>query len=410
MKKSEVDKSSETAKKIVNNLPYFICIIGILVIIIRAFVGNGSNLDDDILVKTGTVELTHISEGIVIKDESVIVRDTSKTYISTTSAGKRVASNAIIATYKTEEYENYMKKLEEMDNEILQLMQDLPMVYSSETQSLAQDVNSIVKEAYGSTSHLDMQLSLNSCNDILSKKAEIIANSSETGTVIKELIKERNKYVEAAKASNDNILSTKSGIVSYQTDNLENVLTFQDVDEYSFNDLKDKLKDLKNTGNIKVVNNYQAYICVQVPIQYEKYIKTNKTYNLRILEVGDYKYRAQVKAIKKDETNGTIDVMFDISSGIENLINIRDCQVEITWWTNSGLYVPVECLYKYDDQEIYYVTILKLGKQSNIPVIIKNENGKYALIENYKTEDLEKLGITRDHIVQLYDRLITRDK
>ena len=406
MEKNKQELSSEKNRKILSKLPYLVCLVGVVLIIIRAFIGTNKEQTLDSLVKIGNIECTHSTEAIIVKDETVLVRDTSKKYISTISSGEKVANNAIIATYKNQEYEYYLQELERMDNEILELMKNLPMVYSSETKSLINDINKLVKAKYGTTSYLDMQLNLNFCNELLTKKADIIANSSQNGSLIKELIEQRNEYVETSKAANDNIIATRSGIVSYETDNLENVLTFEDAENYNFSYLKSKLDEIKHMGNIKIVNNYEAYIFAQVSLEYEKYLTQNKTYNLKILEAGENVYKACLLKYEKDETTGKIDIIFSINSGIENLINVRDCQIEITLWSNSGMYVPATALYQYDGKDVYYVQIVKYGKVIQIPIVVKNNNGVYAAIENYDVGKLEQLGLTRDYKLQVYDRLV----
>lgn len=405
MNKENFSFDTEKVKLWINKLPYIICIIGILTIIIRAFISS-KPLEEAYLVRSGEIENTYITDGIIIKDESIIVRDTSKNYISVINTGERVSNNAIIATYKTEEYESYLEKLEQMDNEILQLMQDLPKVYSSETQNLVNDVNNVVNNAFGSTSYLDMQISLNTSNSILAKKADIIADSTETGNVIKELINNRNKYIQDSKNNTENIVSTKSGIVSYQTDNLENLLDFNNINDFSFDYLKEKLSNIKNTGNIKIVNNYEAYICVQLPIQFQDYITQNKIYKLKIIETDEYVYSATIEKINKNPEEESIDVFFIIKAGIENLINLRECQVEIIWWSDRGMYVPSTALIKDENSNVDYVQILKYGKTEKVPIIVDNNNGTYATVRNYEWEQLEQLGINREYKLQIYDRLI----
>ena len=101
-----------------------------------------------------------------------------------------------------------------------------------------------------------------------------------------------------------------------------------------------------------------------------------------------------------------MDITFNINSGIERLINVRDCQIEITWWSNSGMYVPASALYKYDGKDVYYVQIVKYGKVIQIPIVVKNNNGVYATIENYEAGDVEQLGLTREYKLQVYDILV----
>ena len=405
MNKENFSFDTEKVKLWINKLPYIICIIGILTIIIRAFISSKPS-EEAYLVRSGEIENTYITDGIIIKDESIIVRDTSKNYISVINTGERVSNNAIIATYKTEEYESYLEKLEQMDNEILQLMQDLPKVYSSETQNLVNDVNNVVNNAFGSTSYLDMQISLNTSNSILAKKADIIADSTETGSVIKELIDNRNQYIQDSKNNTENIVSTKSGIVSYQTDNLENLFDVNSIKDFTFDSLKEKLSNIKNTGNIKIVNNYEAYICVQLPIQFEDYINQNKTYKLKIIETDEYIYSATIERVNKNPEEEIIDIFFIINSGIENLINLRECQVEIIWWSDRGMYVPSIALIKDENLDIDYVQILKYAKIEKVPIIVDNNNGTYAAVRNYEWEQLEQLGINREYKLQIYDRLI----
>ena len=83
--------------------------------------------------------------------------------------------------------------------------------------------------------------------EITSKKAKIIGSSSQSGTYIKELTKQKETYENQLTAGSEYITAPEAGVVSYRVDGLESVLTSSDFSNLT----EEKLENLGlKTGKI----------------------------------------------------------------------------------------------------------------------------------------------------------------
>lgn len=383
-----------------------ICIIAVIILLVFSISENTKQY----LVQTGILEYTEITTGYIVKDEKTITKDQSKVLVPVIAEGARISKGNIIATYKGNEYKNYEETLNEMDREILERMQDLPTVYSSEVDAIEDAIYTLVKECMGETSYNKMQEYKQKINTNINKRANIIGELSPDGAEIKKLIKERNEYEAEAKESNDNILAPMPGIVSYTIDGLEEKLSCNNVGNLDYTTIKRLVNEERKTDNtkIKIVNNYEAYIIMKASLDNAQYIAEGYDYRLRLIEQDNYEFLASLEKVKQVEDG--IEVYFKVTNGIENIVNLRETEIEIVWDYSKGLIVPAKALNPYDNIESYYITAIKSAEYKNIPVIVKIENENYVVVGNYTDEELDELGIDCEYELKLYDRIIVESK
>lgn len=364
--------------------------------------------NETILLENGIIEKTTIATSYVIKEEAIVEKNVNKVLVPVIAEGSKTKKDGIIAIYKGEEYINYETTLAKLDGEILELMKDLPVVYSSEVEAIDSTIYEIVKDSINETSYAKMQEYKQRINTQINKRAGIIGELSPAGAEIKKLIAERNKYEEQAKKSNDNLLAPASGLVSYKTDGLEDKLLVSKIDKLNYSDVSGMVETNNTVDNtkIKIVNNYEAYIVTKVPLVDKEYIKINTNYTLRLLESNNYEIKG--KLVKTEEVDDGIELCFKITNGIEHLIDLREIEVEIIWWQSSGLVINNEALVKYDNKEAYYIHAVKYSEIVSIPVNIKKQNDKYSVIENYDYEKLTNLGLETKYKIKLHDRVIIK--
>lgn len=402
MKKISVENSTSKYYIVIGS----ICILAAVILLIFTIRDNTKQY----LVESGILEHTEIATGYIIKDEQTIGKDQTKVLVPIVSEGARISKNDIIATYKGEEYKNYEETLIKMDTEILERMQDLPATYSSEVDAIEKTIYSLVKQSIGVTSYNKMQEYKQKVNTYINKRANIIGELSPDGAEIKKLIKERNEYEANAKRSNDNILAPMPGIVSYAVDGLENVLSYDKVQDLDYSTIKNATLEGLQSDNtkIKVVNNYEAYIVMKVSLDNKEYIVKGYNYRLRLIEQENYEFIGKLEKIKVVEDG--IEVYFKITNGIENIVNLRETEIEIVWDYASGLIVPTNALNKYEEKQAYYITAIKYGEYKNIPVKVSLENENYVVVKNYTDEELDELDIDNEYQLKLYDRIIVESK
>lgn len=383
-----------------------ICIALVIVLLVISIRENTKQS----LVQNGILEHTEIVTGYIIKKEVTILKDQNKVLVPIISEGERVSKNDIVATYKGEEYKNYEQTLSRMDKEILERMQELPAVYSSEVNAIEKTIYSLVKQSMGENSYNKMQDYKQKINANINKRANIIGELSPEGAEIRTLIEERNQYEKSAKNSNDNILAPMPGIVSYTVDGIEEKINYSNILDIDYDTLQNTITNQKNADNtkIKIVNNYEAYIVIKASLDNLNYIEEDYEYRLRLIEQDNFELIGNVEKVNVLEDG--IEVYFKVTNGIENIVNLRVTELEIVWDYSTGLIIPSKALNKFENSELFYVKTIKYSEYENIPVIVRIQNENYALVKNYTQEQLQELNLTCEYDLKLYDRIILESK
>ena len=155
---------------------YYVIIGGAILLFVTALlIFSVSENTKQQLVSQGTLEHTEITTGYIIKKEKTVDKDQAKVLVPVVAEGSKVAKGNILATYKGDEYANYEENLRDMDKEILERMQDLPIVYSSEVDAIEDTIHALVKESIGETSYNKMQEYKQKINSIQSNNDELIS-------------------------------------------------------------------------------------------------------------------------------------------------------------------------------------------------------------------------------------------
>ena len=377
------------------NKIYIIIATVIILIIMAALLYYIKTSTKQYLVQLGTIEKTEVVTGLVIKNEKTIDKDQSKVIVPVISENSRVSKGEIIATYKGEEYTNYEETLRDMDKEILELMKDIPEVYSSEINTIESYIYTLVKSSEEETSFNKMQEYKQKINSYINKKANIISKMSPTGAKVKTLIDKRNAYEAKAKKSNDNVIAPMGGIVMYSADGLENKLSSKKIDYLKFDNVLKIIKEnkTKDSTKIKVVNNYEAYIIVRADINNMGYMLEGVKYTLRLIENSNSEIEAELYKIVKNED--TADVYFKVTNKIEDLVNVRDTEFEVVWNSYEGLLVPNEAI--VEEGNISYINIIRYSDYEKVPVKVRIKNDGYSIVKNYDEEELEELNIKSEY-------------
>lgn len=363
------------------------------------------NQKENVFVEMGNIENSKIYTAYLLKEEIVIDIDQSKTSIPILAEGQRVSKNQTIAIYRGSEYINSSDKLAQMDNEILEAMKNLPEIYVSEVQSMDSEIINNIKPLENETSYVKIQDTKVIVNNLLNKRARAVAENSPQGETVRNLIIARNSYEESTKTSKDNIKSTTGGVISYKLDGLESAKTFNNLSAISISDVREKIKDQKISNGVKIVNNYEAYLLLEVKDIDKKYLEVGKENKIRIVGIKDLELDGVIYRVR-DLEEGRYEVMYKITNKIEDIANLREIEVEVVWVSNYGIYVPNEYLKIKEDVD--YVTVLKYGENIDVPVNIIRKNDKYSIITNIDDRESIK-GTWDDYDIRVYDQLVKED-
>lgn len=371
------------------------------------------NPTDTVYVEMGQIREEELAVGYIIRDETVLKGDNYKNGLEQIKTeGEKVAKGESVFRYYSNNEENLVKKIQELDEKIDEAMAKEDSLV--DTKVLEEQIDVKINELYGESNLKVIQNNKDEILTNMSKKSKIAGEQSPAGSYLKKLIDERKEYENELNSGAKALEATKSGIVSYRIDGYEDVFTADDFGKYT----KDFLDDLKlKTGQIipmsseagKIVDNYNCYIVCVLDSEYSD-----------SAEVGD---EVTIKLPSGKETDATIEyktvdgreniLTLKIDEGVEELTSYRKISFSIVWWSKTGLRIPNSAIKteEKNGNQISFVTRTRIGYEDKIIVKILKTNEKYSIVTNYTSDELTDLGYTIEEIRQMpniaiYDEIL----
>lgn len=406
-------------KKKNNNQTKQIALIAILIVILSYTVYMVYRLiikpTDTFIVENGKISSEEAVQGYIIRDETVLKGENYKNgLVQIKSEGEKVAKGEAIFRYYTAGEEQLKNKIKELDIKIQEAWEKEDGIFSSDIKLLEGQIESKLDELYHANDIQKIKEYKKDINTYITKKAKIAGELSPSGSYLKKLIEERSEYEKQLNAGSEYLTSTRSGVVSYRVDGLEEVLipsNFGSLSKKVLEDLNLKTGQIVSTSEEcgKIIDNFSCYIACVLKSENleEKDAKVGDTLTLRLSNAKEVK--AEIIYISKESEKEDL-VIFKLEQYVEELINYRKISFDIIWWNESGLKVPNEAI-KTEQENLYYVIRKRVGYIDKIYVKILKKGEKYSIIENYeKEQELLEKGVSKDLIenrkkIALYDEI-----
>ncbi|MBR2786809.1 MAG: hypothetical protein IKD76_04885 [Clostridia bacterium] len=368
------------------------------------------------IVEQGKIYKEETQEGYIIRDEQIIENDEQAGKIVQLKAeGKKVANGEAIYRFSLENENEINKKIEELDLKIQSALQQENTLFSTDIKLLETQIEEKLDNIYENTDVTEVEQYKKEITNAITKKAKIAGELTSSGSYVKQLIQERNQYETQLNSNSKYVYATKSGIISYKVDNLENTLT---VGDFSYLN-KEFLQSLNlksgqiiasNNTEAKIINNFKCYIAC-----------TSKTEEAGSSAVGDsIKVRlpnseeipAKIVYKEKQNDNETL-LVLEIKQSVENLVNYRKIAFDIVWWSDSGIKIPNSAI-QYEGK-FAYVIRNRAGYEEKILIKVLRQNDKYSIVDNYSTAELEEEGYDLSTLdskksISLYDEIIVKKR
>ena len=368
--------------------------------------------NDTYIITQGTISQEDNSVGYIIRDEQVKKIDNYTNGIyAIASEGQRVAINEPIFRYYSDTEKQITEQITEINYKIQDLLEKDKSVTSADIKAIENQIENKVEDINTLNNYQEINEYKKNIDTLISKKINFIGDVTENKEV-KSLIQERKTLENKLKNGSEYQRAPKSGIVSYRVDGLEEKLTpenFSIINEKYLEDLGLKTGQIISASNEsgKVIDNFKCYIAITLNSKEAMQAKVNDKVKIRISNDEE-----DAKIIQINEESGKRTIIFEMNQMSENLINHRKIAVDVIWWDVSGLKVPNQALIK--ENELYYVIRDKAGIQSKILVKVKKQTDKYAIIESYKNNELQELGLSTQDIrnykkITNYDEIIVNE-
>ena len=368
---------------------------------------------DIFTIEEGTLYSEETDIGYVIRDEVVIQGENYKNGMEKIkSEGEKVAVNEAVFRYYTKNEDSLTEKIAELDTKIQEAMANETELFTSDMKSLETQIDKKLLEISSINDTTKLEEYKKEINELITKKANIAGELSPQGSYLKELIEERKNYENELNSGAEYVNSSKSGVVSYKVDGLEDVL--KPTEECFATLTKEYLENLDlKTGKIvptseesgKIIDNTYCYIATISHTEEAKNAEVGDKIKLRLPSGSEVS--AEITYIMQEDEDRVL--ILKLEKGVEELISYRKISFDLIWWSENGLKVPNQAIVKEND--LAYVVRNRAGYLNKLLVKVKKEGEKYSIVEPYDTEELKELGFSNDEIISyrkisLYDEVI----
>ena len=411
--KQQEEKNIERKIKFNKKIIIYIAIFLVMIYVIYTIYLLIKQPTDIFTLEEGTLYSQETDIGYVIRDEVVVQGENYKNGMEKIkSEGEKVAVNEAVFRYYTKNEDSLKEKIAELDSKIQEAMVSGTELPTSDMKSLETQIDQKLLEISSVNDTTKLEEYKKEINELITKKANIAGELSPQGSYLKELIEERKNYENELNSGAEYVNSSKSGVVSYKVDGLEEVLK---PTEECFSSLtKEYLENLDlKTGKIvptseesgKIIDNTYCYIATISHSEEAKNAQVGDRVRVRLpsgLEVS-----AEITYILQENDENVL--ILKIEKGVEELISYRKISFDLIWWSETGLKVPNQAIVKEND--LAYVVRNRAGYLNKLLVKVKREGEKYSIVEPYDTEELKELGFSNEEIISykkisLYDEVI----
>ena len=347
---------------------------------------------DTYIISQGTISQEDESVGYIIRDEEVKKSDNYQNGIyAIATEGQKVAINEPIFRYYSDSEKEINSQINDINYKIQELLENDKNKTSADIKAIEKQIENKIEDINTLNNYQEINEYKKNIDTLIGKKINFIGDITENKE-IKSLIKERSTLENKFKNNTEYQRAPKSGIVSYRVDGLEESFSPNDFNKFS----EQYLNSFEiNTGQIisasnecgKVIDNFKCYIATTMNSKEAMQAKVNDKVKIKISNEEE-----DAKIIQINEESGKRTIIFQINKMTEALINHRKIAIDVIWWDVSGLKVPNQAL--TEENGLYYVTRNKAGIEAKILVKVKKQTDKYTIIESYKNEELQEMGMS----------------
>lgn len=370
------------------------------------------------IVRYNSIENTIRAEALIIRSEAAVSLPEGVEISYMVNEGDKVSQGKklleIIKGNRADE--DITLKIKQLDERIKEIKQsDINNnFFSQDKEKIEGKINEKVSELKAIADSGDFEKLKEVRNELsanLYKKSLIYGNGSFFGKNLEQLQKEKATLEGIYNNSIDVIYSQSPGIVSYNIDGLEQILTPSNIKSFKLNSVKEIMNSLNdskkdkaevNTSGIKIIDNFEWYTCSLIDQELAKGLKAGKRIKLRFGELGNTQVNGEVFEVSQPE-GGVCLVIVRINEYVEGFYKTRVASMDIIRDYNEGFTVPAKAIVIKDNIKGVYV--LKSGIVKFVPVAVMVEQGDTCLVRNLGKDDSDfKAG---DEALRIFDEIIT---
>ena len=353
-------------------------------------------------------------DGIIIRSEEVLNVEKGQKIQKIKENNEKVSKNEIVAKVSTQNEQDIMKKIEEVNKKIEQALSENQInVNSSQNITINEKIERVLAHVSDTNFQSKIEEYDKEIKNSLYEKAKISGELTKEGSKLKNLIKEKENLESTLNSNTKNVISTSAGNISYIVDGYEQKFKADNFDYLTEDILKSV--DIKrgavlsvSDNKAKIIKDFNTYIACIVKKDRLKDVKRGKTLELNINN--EHEALSMVEYIKDIDNSKSI-VVFSTNKLSTELSKYRKISLGIIWWSEVGLKVSNKAIKKIEKQ--HFVVKNKSGFTELIPVKLIKETEEYSLVSGYSSKLRSKQNskeLIDIPILQEFDEVILNPK
>lgn len=349
------------------------------------------------VVESGDMHLEYDSEAILVRDEEVYNAPEYGRVTYYANEEDYVHKEDLVATiFKANYQEEMVAQLYNVQEKIINYQQEniLNDIADHDLKNIQSKVEALVYEIQTNVKNdtlSDLAKEEKEFRNLLLQKQQLVEKKTVPDSYLQKLNEEEANISQQLKEWKIDIMAPRSGLLSYQIDNLENILTFNSLkklDSNSYKDLinwrvadnRDKKDDQTEVGRpfFRIIDAEKWYTVCE--IKYPKvFFKENETVSISFLDFEDKVLEGKVTRII--DGNNTFLLVIESREDIEDFINTRNTSIRLSKSVN-GLVVPKRAIidkktkkgvFKIQGNEMIFTDVDIIGESKQYDYVIIDE-------------------------------------
>ncbi|WP_054740498.1 HlyD family efflux transporter periplasmic adaptor subunit [Cellulosilyticum ruminicola] len=335
------------------------------------------------VVNTGTLDMSEIYEGIIVRNEKVYTSEVTGTIQYNVTEGEKVKKEGIAYAVVSDEKNLVMAEKEKVkaDTELYNTADKRKEIsyYQDEVSVLANDFDTKMQEYYKNINAINTDYiyilrgqlddNVKDLTDIYTKEQEALNTS--VGEKVNNITNNLEKYKSVQKTAS-------SGIISYNIDGQEK-LNYENISKLDYNTYH---KIFKKTASQNIIKSYVEkdepvyklvldntwYIVTYVSNEKDDIFTKGTSYPLNFDTLNGSEINC--KLVSKEQENNRLRLVFKTQEQIDEFLTVRQVHFSIGNKNESGLKIPVQAIV---EQRLLKIPVeYKIEKDNKIGVQRKN--------------------------------------
>jgi len=368
------------------------------------------------MVTYGSIESASALKGLVVREEYVVTSDRAGMPVYNFSENEKIPKGETICVIRDEETSSAIEdKIDNIDKDILKSLQK-----RSDLSIFQEDVSRIESNITQLISAYNGKFMNENIMDIASLKNQIAAEMNQRTEIwlteniegVSNLSEEKNQYQQQLADSISTIKAEKSGLLSFQIDGQEDVLTPENLDAIEEKQVSTQItpKYLSKTGAVeqnevmfKIVTSNKWYIVSYLPPEVVSgWQEGELKYLYTTINEEEKRFPVTIQTLSINEKEAR--VVFSATQDILSVIGLRNISFRVQSTSLEGIKIP--------NNAIIEKTVLKIP--INYIVDNEGEQGVFKVVNGkreFVTLQLTRYSITEGfgYVVQDFSNLKVGD-